>query len=187
VNLLYFYTMPFKKLITVPAELVSFYSRNFADRQTWYFNSDPVNRKLGSGGGTANVIASCFNDSTGGRRFREWLDKERYVIIHSGGQSRRLPAYAATGKSMIPVPVFRWSKGQYLDQKLLDFQASYYSNILRNAPEQYRVLIGSGDVMFISAETPGNFPEADVLCLGLWADDETAIRHGVFLVRRERI
>ena len=37
-----------------------------------------------------------------------------------GGQSRRLPAYAPAGKLLMPIPVFRWSRGQRLDQTLLD-------------------------------------------------------------------
>ena len=108
------------------------------------------------------------------------------MIIHSGGESRRLPAYAPYGKSLLPMPVFRWSKGQYLDQKLLDFQVPFYERILQNAPESYSLLIGSGDVMFISPDRFNKLPEADVLLFGIWVDDSIASRHGVFFSRRER-
>jgi len=33
------------------------------------------------------------------------------LVLHSGGESRRLPAHAATGKLLMPIPVFRWVFG----------------------------------------------------------------------------
>ncbi len=108
------------------------------------------------------------------------------MVIHSGGESRRLPAYAPYGKSLLPMPVFRWSKGQYIDQKLLDFQVSYYDKILKRAPEGYTTLVGSGDVMFISGDRFNDLPEADVLVFGIWVDDEVASRHGVFFSPRQQ-
>ncbi len=97
-----------------------------------------------------------------------------------------MPAYAPWGKSLIPMPVFRWSKGQYLDQRLLDFQAAFYEKILKVAPDSYTTLIGSGDVMFISPDRFQNLPEADVLVFGIWVEDATATRHGVFFSKREQ-
>jgi galactokinase/mevalonate kinase-like predicted kinase len=83
------------------------------------------------------------------------------------------------------MPVFRWSKGQHLDQKLLDFQAGFYERILENAPEEYTLLIGSGDVMFFSSDRFQHLPKADVLLFGIWVDDAVASKHGVFFSRRE--
>ena len=178
--------MKLEKLITVPEGLVKhFYNLFKAAKDEWFCASDPASHKLGSGGGTANILASCFKGSGFKGSFRDWLDAKKRIVIHSGGQSRRLPAYAAVGKSMIPVPVFRWSKGQYLDQKLLDFQASFYEGIFNNAPDRYRILIGSGDVMFITDEKFYDLPEADVICFGLWADDDTTVRHGVFFSQKD--
>ena len=84
------------------------------------------------------------------------------------------------------MPVFRWSKGQYIDQKLLNFQSSYYEKILGNAPDNYCTLIGSGDVMFISSDRFNNLPEADVLVFGIWVNDSVASRHGVFFSSRDQ-
>ena len=30
--------------------------------------------------------------------FNDWLSAEKRILIHAGGQSRRLPAYAVTGR-----------------------------------------------------------------------------------------
>lgn len=118
--------------------------------------------------------------------FRTWLDLQQRMVIHSGGESRRLPAYAPYGKSLLPMPVFRWSKGQHLDQKLLDFQSGFYERMLRKAPRNYTLLIGSGDVMVFSSDRFHDLPEADVLLFGIWVDDAIASRHGVFFSRREQ-
>jgi len=140
---------------------------------------------VGSGGGSASILASAYKSSGFTGSFLEWVSSQKRLIIHSGGESRRLPAYSPYGKSLLPVPVFRWSKGQYMDQKLLDFQASYYEKILKNAPDSYSTLICSGDVMFISSDRFYHLPEADVLVFGIWVDDSIASRHGVFFSRRE--
>jgi galactokinase/mevalonate kinase-like predicted kinase len=84
------------------------------------------------------------------------------------------------------MPVFRWSTGQNLDQKLLDFQLSFYQKILAKAPPKLCTLIGTGDVMFISSDGFNQLPEADILLFGIWVEDSTASRHGVFFSKKDR-
>jgi len=179
--------MRIQRLISLPAGMSEHFhqleSRNSDD---WYCGSDPAGMQIGSGGGTANLLWSAYKASGFDGPMEKWLRKKRRLVIHSGGESRRLPAYAPYGKSLLPLPVFRWSKGQHLDQKLLDFQASFYEKILQNAPSTYTTLIGSGDVMFISSDRFKNLPEADVLLFGIWVDDTVASRHGVFFSRRDQ-
>jgi galactokinase/mevalonate kinase-like predicted kinase len=175
-----------QRLITLPPGMVSQFPE-FAktDSEEWFCGSDPSQGKVGSGGGTAHILAEAYQHSGFGGSFREWIASGRRMVVHSGGESRRLPAYAPHGKSMLPLPVFRWSKGQYIDQKLLDFQASYYEKILKRAPSCYSLLVGSGDVMFISSDRFHHLPEADVLLFGIWVEDAVASRHGVFFSKRE--
>ena len=163
-----------------------FHQLELKDKGEWYCDSDPIEKKVGSGGGTASVLASAFKADGFAGTFSDWLSLKKRMVIHSGGESRRLPAYAPYGKSLLPMPVFRWSKGQYIDQKLLDFQVSYYDKILKNAPDAYTTLVGSGDVMFISGDRFNDLPEADVLVFGIWVDDEVASRHGVFFSPRQQ-
>ena len=178
--------MSIQKLITLPNGMIPhFHSLEQRDTESWFIGADPIHKKVGSGGGTAAILATAFAESGFSGSFREWLPLQRRMVIHSGGESRRLPAYAPYGKSLLPMPVFRWSKGQYIDQKLLDFQAAYYEKILEKAPEGFCTLIGSGDVMFISSDRFHNLPDADVLVFGIWVDDNIASRHGVFFSRRD--
>ncbi len=179
--------MSIRKLISLPAGMSSlFHELEKKNSKTWFCDSDPAGEKIGSGGGTAHLLWSAYQKSGFKGSLKDWLESEQSLVIHSGGESRRLPAYAPYGKSLLPMPVFRWSKGQHLDQKLLDFQSGYYERILENAPDSYSVLIGSGDVMFLSSDRFQNLPEADVLLFGIWVDDAVASRHGVFFSRREQ-
>jgi galactokinase/mevalonate kinase-like predicted kinase len=179
--------MDIQRLITLPAGMAPrFHELEKKDHREWFCGSDPQQGRVGSGGGTANILASAYARSESGGSFREWIGSGKKMIIHSGGESRRLPAYAPFGKSLIPMPVFRWSKGQFIDQKLLDFQVIYYEQILKRAPSCYSVLIGSGDVMFISSDRFNEIPEADVVLFGIWVEDAVASRHGVFFSRREQ-
>lgn len=179
--------MSIQRLLSLPSGMPRlFYELENRDPESWFCDSDPQERKVGSGGGTANILFSAYRESGYDGSFKEWLGSQKRMVIHSGGESRRLPAYAPYGKSLLPMPVFRWSKGQNMDQKLLDFQAAYYEKILNSASGSYTTLIGSGDVMFISSDRFQNLPEADLLIFGLWVDDTVASRHGVFFSRRER-
>jgi galactokinase/mevalonate kinase-like predicted kinase len=179
--------MNIQRLISLPAGMTGhFHQREKRDPADWYCDADPQGMKVGSGGGTAHLLWSAYRASGFEGPLEDWLQEKKRLVIHAGGESRRLPAYAPYGKSLLPMPVFRWSKGQHLDQKLLDFQAPFYEKILSRAPDDYAVLIGSGDVMFISADRFSSLPEADVLLFGIWVEDSVASRHGVFFSRRER-
>lgn len=71
----------------------------------------------------------------------------RSVIVHAGGQSRRLPAYATVGKSLAPLPVLRWAVGEKIDQSLLDLQLPLLRQIMDGAAEWQSTLVVSGDVL----------------------------------------
>ena len=108
------------------------------------------------------------------------------ILLHAGGQSRRLPGYAPSGKILTPIPVFRWARGQKLGQNLLSLQVPLYEKIMERAPEKLRTLIASGDV-YIRAEKPlQEIPDADVVCYGLWVDPVLATHHGVFVSDRKQ-
>ena len=175
-----------KKLLSLPPNLVEcFHEVEQADRKEWFCTSDPVGHKLGSGGGTAWLLQACREaEPDGNVPLGEWLAREKRILLHAGGQSRRLPAYAPSGKVLTPVPVFRWKRGQRIDQNLLDLQLPLYEQIMERAPQSLHTLIASGDV-YIRADRPlQDIPEADVVCYGLWVDPSLAKNHGVFVSDR---
>lgn len=113
------------------------------------------------------------------------MESDSRVLLHAGGQSRRLPAYAACGKSLIPIPVFRWSTGQRLDQTLMDLQLPLLNQLLDKTPS-LNTLVASGDVLVWHEGKLPPIPEADVVCVGLWSSPEAAKNHGVFFTPRSK-
>lgn len=168
-----------KKLLSLPPNLVGcFHDITGLPENEWFCTNDPVGRKLGSGGGTTWLLQqyeksqSAQSDDTA---------NERRLILHAGGQSRRLPAYAPSGKILTPIPVFRWERGQRLSQDLLSLQIPLYERIMQKAPEHLRTMIVSGDVYIRATQPLQQIPDADVVCYGLWLDDDIAKDHGVFV------
>ena len=167
-----------KKLLSLPPNLVGcFHDLTHASHDEWFCTNDPIGAKLGSGGGTTWALGKA--------REAGWMQEgERVIILHAGGQSRRLPAYAPSGKILTPIPVFRWKRGQRLGQTLLDLQLPLYEQIMEKAPATLTTMIVSGDV-YIRANKPLQaIPEADVVCYGLWVDPQLAKNHGVFISKR---
>jgi len=150
----------------------------------WCAANDPVDRKLGSGGGTTHLVVEAWKQHGAGASFADWCAADKRIIVHAGGQSRRLPAYAPSSKALIPVPVFRWSQGQRLDQTLVDLQLPLLRRLLERAPDDARWLIASGDVLVFNDQPLPALPTADVICVGLWDDPHRASRHGVFFTPR---
>ena len=164
-----------KKLLSLPPNLVDcFHEVTGLSHDEYFCTCDPIGHKLGSGGGTTWLLQQAD----------EWLKGERCIIVHAGGQSRRLPSYAISSKVLTPIPVFRWERGQQLSQTLLDLQLPLYERIMQQAPKSLTTMIVSGDVYIRAAERLGQIPEADVVCYGLWLDASIAKDHGVFVSDR---
>lgn len=176
-----------KKLLSLPPNLVTaFHEVTGLPESEYYCTSDPVGSRLGSGGGTTWLLEQChLNSPDRDIDFRSWLSKEKRILLHAGGQSRRLPAYAPSGKILTPVPIFRWERGQKLSQTLLDLQLPLYERIMKEAPDGMHTLIVSGDVYIHAPQSLPPVPEADVVCYGLWLDASIAKNHGVFYSRHD--
>ncbi|WP_430974049.1 bifunctional fucokinase/fucose-1-phosphate guanylyltransferase [Sunxiuqinia rutila] len=174
-----------KKLLSLPENLVKqFHELEQVSSNDFFCASDPSGTKVGSGGGTAHLLhQSWLNDNTQ-QSLDQWLSQEQRIIIHAGGQSRRLPAYGPSGKILTPIPVFRWEQGQRLDQNLLELQLPLYEQILQKAPNSLNTLVASGDVLIRASENLTNIPEADIVCIGIWTSPEKATNHGVFFCKR---
>ena len=174
-----------KKLLSLPPNLVEcFHDLEKVDRTEWFCTSDPVGSKLGSGGGTAWLLEACRKEWSPELPLHDWLGQEKRILLHAGGQSRRLPGYAPSGKILTPVPVFRWARGQRLSQNLLSLQLPLYEQIMKKAPDSLHTLIASGDVYIRASKPLQKIPEADVVCYGLWVDPNLAKNHGVFVSSR---
>jgi galactokinase/mevalonate kinase-like predicted kinase len=171
-----------KKLLSLPPNLVKhFHEITGYSKEEWFCTHDPIGRKLGSGGGSSWLLKAAFEAQGNGLSFDEWLSADKKLLLHAGGQSRRLPAYAPSGKILTPIPVFRWERGQRLSQDLLSLQIPLYQRIMDAAPERLHTMIVSGDVYIRATESLQPIPDVDVVCYGLWLGPEIAKDHGVFV------
>ena len=115
-----------------------------------------LDAKLGSGGGTTWLLETCKKETAQETPLSEWLACEKRILLHAGGQSRRLPGYASSGKILTPIPVFDWERGQRLGQNLLSLQLPLYRKMMDGAPQNIHMLIASGDVYVRAEAIAGN-------------------------------
>ena len=178
-----------KKLLSLPPNLVEvFHEETGLSRDEYFCTCDPVGHRLGSGGGTAWLLQEAYRSQesgVGSQEFEAWLAKEKRILIHAGGQSKRLPSYAVSGKVLMPLPVFRWERGQRLSQNLLSVQLPLYEKMMAMAPDNIHTMVVSGDVLIRATQPLQPIPEADIVCYGLWLDASVAKNHGVFVSSRQ--
>lgn len=176
-----------RSLLSVPAPLARFLRPSTAgDRLADFVHSDPPSRKLGSGGGTASLLHAAW------QRLRtrshldlwDWVNSEQNLILHAGGESRRLPAYAALGKSLLPVPPLGAASPRRFDQTLIDFQRPAYAEVLREAGHQAAALVASGDVWLDLNALQIPRVTADICGIGMRVAPEVARHFGVFFVAK---
>ena len=180
-----------KKLLSLPPNLVRkgekggtiFHQITELSEDEYFCTCDPEGHRIGSGGGSAWLLMEAFRQSRKAQ-FDEWLSSEKRILLHAGGQSRRLPSYAPSGKILTPIPVFRWERGQRLSQDLMSLQLPLYEQMMNMAPKGLNTMIVSGDVLIRTNQPLGPVPQADVVVYGLWLDASVAKNHGVFVSDR---
>ena len=68
----------------------------------------------------------------------------RILIIHAGGDSRRLPAYGPCGKIFVPVP---GESGSSVPLTLFDRLAASFLDLPAGAPGQGQIVVAAGDAL----------------------------------------
>ena len=123
---------------------------------------DPGGKRVGSLGSTVCVLKKLGD-----------VSKSRVLICHSGGDSKRLPSYAAIGKAFVPVPD---SRGKTV---------SLFERIVANM-EQLRlpksgVLVVCGDVAPEFDFGSCDFSKSGVTGVAYYDSPEEGSRHGVYV------
>lgn len=177
--------MSIRHLLSLPPAMSAAFP-NLDNRRggDWFAACDPPGTKLGSGGGIVQILhdAWCADGKCGD--FESWIASGKMLVILAGGQSRRLPAYAAVGKIFIPMPALRWTLGQSIDDTLLDFMLPGFHRVMEAAGDDFPLMVCSGDVVLrFDADLPP-IPDADLIGLGMWVSPEMATHFGVFFTPR---
>lgn len=141
---------------------------------------DAQDKRIGSGAATVlalvQVARQLAQRTRGARDFAELFANARIVMLHSGGDSRRLPMYAAEGKLFASVPVRAAGArcGTVFDVLLAD--------LMSIAPRAGgEVLVGAGDAVLGIARDPVAFDGEGVIGVAQRAEVARAVKHGVFV------
>ena len=130
---------------------------------------DPGGRRIGSGGATLRVLRDLAAGELGDAA-------SRALIIHSGGDSRRLPHCSALGKLFARVPraLPDGRASTIFDEFLIGL-----SGLAGELPAG--ALIASGDVLIIFDHLQLSFQRRGVIGVAAAAPAALALRHGVYV------
>jgi len=150
--------------------------------------ADPYGKRIGSGGSTVYVLYKLlerFYESSKFQSFEELLNGKRMLILHSGGDSRRLPAYSAVGKIFIPLPTdfypsIGFNKDMYGFVTLFDI--ILYNLMQLPCLDSGQVIISSGDTLLSFDASKVIFNDSGVTGLAYPDSVEIASNHGVYIV-----
>ena len=133
---------------------------------------DPEGKRVGSGGATFNVMKYIREQSLDADCFKD----KRILVIHSGGDSKRVPQYSACGKIFSPVP-----------RELPDGRRSTLFDefiiAMSGMPSRFKegMLVLSGDVLLLFNSLQIDFQFNGAAAISIEEHVETGRNHGVFL------
>ena len=150
-----------------------------------YTGSDPVGMRLGSGGGTVALLHAAWRETARGTPLAEWLRNGQRLILHAGGESRRLPAYASVGKALLPVPFAPAGEPARFNQVLSHFQVPAYRQALQEAGPHCAAMVASGDVWLEFDPLAIPAVRSDIAGIAMRVSPEVAQHFGVFFVAKK--
>ena len=131
---------------------------------------DPDGKRVGSGGATLNVLRYIYQDAGS-------FDDKRILVIHSGGDSKRVPQYSACGKLFSPVP--RLLPNGRRSTLFDEFMISMCGVAARISTG---MLVCSGDVLLLFNPLQIDFYGSGAAALSIKEPAETGKNHGVYRV-----
>lgn len=160
----------------------------------WRVIPDPKGKRVGSGGATLLVLAQLAGEfakaDPKARTAAELFAGKRIVIVHSGGDSRRLPAYAAEGKVFAPlpcpVPAGLREAGDMAEAPATLFDLILESLAALPCPQQGQVLVAAGDVLITFDPAKADFNHEGVVGIAFPADTARGAKHGVYVARAHK-
>jgi len=139
--------------------------------------ADPPRGRVGSGGGSLWALDRWLSELGASSREDRLhrLEAGSILMIHAGGQSRRLPAYVPEGKLFAPVPA---PSSSVLSPVVFDLELSLYLRYPWRAGE---LVIASGDVIVDFATESLALPDAPLCGFAAASSFEQGSRHGVYV------
>ena len=146
---------------------------------------DPGGKRIGSGGSTIYSLLSILNHEMHERGshsacpedWKEIFVERRILIVHAGGDAKRLPPYGPCGKIFIPVP---GENDSALGLTIIDRQLPNYLALPPLSSGKGQIVVTTGDVLLRFDPSSIVFHESGLTGIGSYADSEVVQNHGVF-------
>jgi galactokinase/mevalonate kinase-like predicted kinase len=148
---------------------------------------DPGGRRVGSGGSTVHCLLHILGLELGARQggkarfdptiWAETFDRLRILIVHAGGDSRRLPPYGPCGKIFVPVP---GESGGALGTTLFDRLIPTYLELPKPGSGSGQVVVASGDVLLDFEAADVVFADHGITGVGALVSPDVGKNHGVY-------
>ena len=131
---------------------------------------DPDEKRVGSGGATLNVLRYVYQDAGS-------FDDKRILVIHSGGDSKRVPQYSACGKLFSPVPrLLPNGRRSTLFDEFMISMCGVAARIRAG------MLVCSGDVLLLFNPLQIDFYGSGAAALSIKEPADIGKNHGVYRV-----
>ncbi len=141
---------------------------------------DTNDRRIGSGGATINalrVLAEQLGADTAAGALESWWEQQRVFIIHSGGDSRRLPQYSLSGKLFSALPVKTpWGEVSTVFDEFLALSTAWAARL------DCGLVVASGDVILTFEAGQLNWQRPGVCGVAISQPVETGSQHGVYVL-----
>jgi len=139
---------------------------------------DLDDERIGSGGATLNALRRLAEEALGNAEsLEEWWSGQRVLVIHSGGESRRLPQYSLSGKLFSALPVKTpWGETSTVFDEMLALSSAWAARM------DSGLVVASGDVILTFDADSLHWNRPGVSGVAMREPLEVAGKHGVFVM-----
>jgi fucokinase len=137
--------------------------------------ADPGDRRVGSGGATVHALHTITGSGD-----PEWWANQRVLMIHSGGDSRRLPQYSLSGKLFSALPIKTpWGGVCTVFDEFLALSTAWSSRM------ESGLLVASGDVLLVFDANEVRWDRGGIAGVAMRQPAKTGTQHGVYILGDE--
>jgi len=147
---------------------------------------DLGDRRIGSGGATLHALRELAREILLDPGWRKtlaeaggpagWWKRQRVMLIHCGGDSRRLPQYSLTGKLFSAMPVETpWGEPSTVFDEMLALSSVWVERLPSG------LVVGSGDVILTFDARSVDWERPGVTGVALLQPAEIGTGHGVYV------
>jgi fucokinase len=138
---------------------------------SWHVVPDPDGRHIGSGGATLCALHSVARSDP------EWWRRNRVLVIHGGGESRRLPEYSLNGKLFGILPARTpWGENSTVFDETLALSTLWLEHISSG------LVVSSGDVVLTFDAANLDWDRPGVAGAAIRQPVEVGTRHGIYVL-----